>query len=353
MTEQPIDIRERLRPIWSRRRLVGLLAAIGLLGGVAFGLLSPPSPSATALVLLPPTNLTSAGTPTRDVATEIDIATSAPVLTAAGKSVNPALGFTAMEKLVSVSAPSQDILQVQAHASSGPEAERLANAVASEYIQFVTTDSSQTTHAAVAALQQQAEQLTQQIQQVQTQINTVTARLGAEGPSSPSGQQDSSLLGSLSATQQQVSLEIDNINTQIASTQASGTQQTTPQGTEILQRATFFKAPSKSFVLFTGGLGLVVGLVVGIIVALVRGRRDRRLFTRNQISGAIGVPVLGSLHADQHSRAPTGPLCSRTTRPMASTPGTCGAFFKGSSSKEKDRLRPKSASRPWRVTSPP
>jgi capsular polysaccharide biosynthesis protein len=280
--------------------LVGLLAAIGLCGGVVFGILRPPAPSATALVLLPPTNVTSSGAPTRDVATEIGIAKSAPVLTAAGKSVKPALGYTAMEKLVSVTAPSQDILSVQAHGPTGPEAERLANAVANEYIQFVTTQSANTTNSAVTGLQQQSSQLTQQIQQLQTQINTVTTRLATEGASSPSGQQDSSLLGSLSAEQQQISLEIDNINTRIASTQVAGTSQTTPQGTQLLQRATFYQAPSKSFIAFAGGLGLVMGLLVGIIVALVKGRRDRRLFTRREISRAIDVPVLGSLRADRH-----------------------------------------------------
>ncbi len=299
MTEQPFNIREWFRPIWSRRWFVGLLAALGLFGGVAFGILSPPSPSATALVLLPPTTVSSSGTPTRDTATEIEIAKSAPVLTAAGKSVSPALGFTAMEKLVSVAAPSQDILQVQAHAPSGPEAERLANAVANEYIQFVTADSTKATDSAVSELQQQSSQLTNQIQQLQNQINAITTRLATEGPSSPSGQQDSAQLGSLSAEQQQISLQIDNINTQIASAQSSNISQSTPQGAQLLQRATFFQAPSKSSIALTGVVGLIAGLLVGFIVALVRGRRDRRLFTRYEISTAIGVPVLASLHADR------------------------------------------------------
>lgn len=300
MTEHPVDIRNWLRPIWSRRRFVSLLAAVGLCAGVAFGIVNPPLPSATALVLLPPSSLTSAGTPTRDIPTEIDIVTSAPVLTAAGKSVSPALGFAAMKKLVTVTAPSQDILQVEAHATSGPEAERLADAVAHEYIQFVTTASTKTSDAAVAGLQQQSSQLTQQIQQLQTQINTVTARLATEGAASPSGQQDSTLLGSLSTALQQVSLELDNVNSQILSSQVSGTTQEAAQGTQLLQRATFFQAPSKSSIAVAGGLGLVMGLLVGIIVAIVRGRGKRRLSTRQEISSAIGVPVLGSLHADRH-----------------------------------------------------
>jgi capsular polysaccharide biosynthesis protein len=49
-----------------------------------------------------------------------------------------------------------------------------------------------------------------------------------------------------------------------------------------------------------GLLGLAAGLIVGTVVVLIRGRRDRRLRQRDQIAGAIGVPVVASTDAEQY-----------------------------------------------------
>ena len=45
----------------------------------------------------------------------------------------------------------------------------------------------------------------------------------------------------------------------------------------------------------TGGVGLLAGVVIGAIVALAIDRGDKRLRDRDEISDAIGVPVLASL----------------------------------------------------------
>ncbi|HTZ07849.1 MAG TPA: hypothetical protein VMB72_02185 [Acidimicrobiales bacterium] len=300
MNEQPFDVKEVLRPVWLRRRLLAVLAVLGLAVGVTYGVVFRSSPSATALILLPPSNVTSAGVPTRDVATEIDIATSAPVLSAAGRAVTPHLSFATVKKRVAISSASQDILQIDASAPTGAQAEALANAVARQFVTFVTTTSDRTTATAVRGLQRQSAALTQQVQQLQNQIATVSSRLGTENPSSPAGQTDTSLLGSLSAAQQQVSLQLDTINTQIVSTQVSGTAQSA-SGTEILQRATSWQRASLGSIGTAGVLGLLAGLVAGALVAALRERRDRRLFTRDEISGAIGVPVLGSLQSERRA----------------------------------------------------
>ncbi len=47
-------------------------------------------------------------------------------------------------------------------------------------------------------------------------------------------------------------------------------------------------------------LGMAVGLIAGTVVVLIRGRRDRRLRLRDQIAGAIGVPVVASIDAEQY-----------------------------------------------------
>jgi hypothetical protein len=44
-----------------------------------------------------------------------------------------------------------------------------------------------------------------------------------------------------------------------------------------------------------GGLGALVGALLGIIVVVALGRSDRRLRERDEIAGAIGIPVLASI----------------------------------------------------------
>ena len=293
MNEQPLDLRASVKALWWRRRLVAVWAAIGLVGGLAYGIVVPPMPSAVALVLLPPTSLSSSGAPTRDATTEIVIASSTPVLAAAGKSVSPPITATKLKHQVDVSALSQDVLQIRVRASKPTDAVRLANAVANDYIQFVATSSSTSTKSALAGLEHESSQLTQQIQGLQTQINTVSGRITAEGPNSSTGQEDSSLLGSLQNEQQQVSLQLDNVNNQVVTDQLSGAA--AAQSTRILQNAT--NATTTSNLVIGAVLGLVLGLLVSIPLVLVRSRRNRPLWRRDEIAAAIEVPVLGSADA--------------------------------------------------------
>jgi capsular polysaccharide biosynthesis protein len=298
LSEQPLELKASVRAIWWRRRLVVALAGIGLCGGIAYPVLRPPMPSAVALVLLPPTSLTSAGTPTRDVNTEIVIATSTTVLSAAGKSVSPSIGPAKLKHQVAVTAISQDVLQVRAQAPRALDAERLANAVASDYIRFVATSSSASTRNALSGLRRESSQLTQQIQGLQSQINAVSGRLTADGATSTAGLQDTSLLESLGNEQQQVSLQLENVNNEIVTGQLSGA--TAEQGTRILQRATNAIIMSKLGIAADGAVGLAIGLLLGIPLALVRSRRDPRLRFRDEMAAAIGVPVLGSIDARRH-----------------------------------------------------
>ncbi len=249
-------------------------------------------------MLLPPTGLTSSGTAARDVNTEIAIAQSVPGISAAGKSVSPAIPAIKLKGQVAVTAPTQDILQIQVRSSRAVDAERLANAVANGYIRYVATSGGTSTGSALAGLRHESAQLTQQIQNLQSQINTVSARVTAEGASSPNGQQDSSLLGSLSNAQREASLSLVNVNNQVVTTQLSGAA--AAQGTRFLQRATTVVPSSNLSVFSTGGIGLVLGLFGGIPFALWRSRRDRRLRSRDEIAGAIAVPVLGSIEAQRH-----------------------------------------------------
>jgi capsular polysaccharide biosynthesis protein len=69
-----------------------------------------------------------------------------------------------------------------------------------------------------------------------------------------------------------------------------------PVQARVLERATNATGESlERRLLVTGGLGALVGILIGAIVALAIDRGDRRLRARDEIAGAIGVPVLASI----------------------------------------------------------
>jgi capsular polysaccharide biosynthesis protein len=138
VTEQPLDIRTTIRGLWRRRLLLGAIAAAGVAGGIAYGMMRPPRPHAVTLVLLPPSPVGSTGLPERDMKTQIVLAASDPVLAPAARAVSPPVAVTDLRREVSAKALSQQVLQVGVAAPRSSVAVTLANAVATSYVHYVT-----------------------------------------------------------------------------------------------------------------------------------------------------------------------------------------------------------------------
>jgi capsular polysaccharide biosynthesis protein len=221
MSEQPLDLRSSLTGLWRRRFFVGALGVIGLCGGVAYAKLEPPLQAANALVIVQ-SGTTGGGAPDMDLPTEILIATSDPVLSAAGQAVSPPLTAAQLRSRLAVTALSADIIQVEAKAPNVAQAIVLANAVSSDYMKYFA--------------------------------NTVLKNEPAD----------------LSA----------------------------PGTVRLLQAGTVVPA-SKLYDALAGAVGLVAGLFVGCVLALARWRGDRRLRLRDEVSSAVGLPVLASLEAER------------------------------------------------------
>jgi capsular polysaccharide biosynthesis protein len=297
VSEQPLELRTTLRSLRRSRRLIGALGAIGLCGGIAYSVLRPQLPSATALILLPPTSTTTAGAPARDIGTQIAIATSSAVLDEAGRSVSPALKSQALKPSVKVHAVSEDVLSINVQARRASTAEALANAVANDYIKYVTASNSAVSGSALAGLQAQSAQLSKQLVTLQGQISQTQAQLAAESPTSPEGQRDTALLGSIGSEQQSVTLQLNNVSSQILQDEIT-TQ--VAAGAKILQPANAIAPVSKLRLPMTGAMGLAAGLLLGVAIALAKGHRDRRLRFRTDIARAVGSPVLASISAKRH-----------------------------------------------------
>jgi capsular polysaccharide biosynthesis protein len=294
MNEQPLDLKAFFRAIWRRRVLIGALALVGFIAGIAQVVLMPVAPKARVLVILPPSSLvtTSDGTQVDQMPTQIIIATSTPVLAAAGAAVSPPVSPTALKSRVAVTALSTDVLQFQVTAAKARDAEKLANAEATAYIAYVNKTGSASTNGVVPALQQEATQLSHQIQGLQDQINKATAQLAADGASTPAGQRDASLISSLRTEEEEVSLQLNNINNEIVSTQLSGSL--SAGATRVLQSAAIVPV-SKANLAEYPLVGALSGIFAGCLFAFFASRRDRKLWLRDELASALGVPVLASL----------------------------------------------------------
>lgn len=142
MSTQELDVKKSWRAIRRHRRVVAAVAVLGVLGGIAYGLLNPPLHSATSLVVLPPppANDSENEVGTQSIETHVFIAGSEPVLASAGQNLSPPLSTTVLRDRVEVMALTQDIIEIEARGTSAEQAMALANAVAEVYLVFVTTE---------------------------------------------------------------------------------------------------------------------------------------------------------------------------------------------------------------------
>jgi capsular polysaccharide biosynthesis protein len=142
VSTQELDVKKSWRAIRRHRRAVAAVAAVGLLGGIAFALWAPPLYTATSLVVLPPspTNETAKAAGKQSIETQVFIAESEPVLRSAGQNLTPPLTTEVVRARVKVTGVTLDIIKVDARGTSAQQAMRLANAVAEVYLVFVTTE---------------------------------------------------------------------------------------------------------------------------------------------------------------------------------------------------------------------
>ena len=240
-------------------------------------------------------NTGNTGATSNGISTNAVIAKSTPVLAAAGAKVSPPLGATEVKNQVTVTPISGQILQVQAEDSASSYAVQLANAVAASYVTYIGQLEGSSARAAVTALKHESNLLTQQINDLQTQIDTVSNRIALEGTTSSSGQQDTVLLGSLKSEQNQVSLQLNAITSQITNAQLSSGS--TASTTRILQKATIQPVSKYSLPIETGIIGFLIGLLGSVVFALVRLQRGHRLRLRDEIARVASAPVLASLES--------------------------------------------------------
>ena len=161
MSEKALNLRESVRIVRRRTRLVSAVAVVGLLAGGAYSTLRPPLLTSTTLIVLPQTAqaannaaaANSSGGSDTYMATQAVIARSTPVLSAALSSARPAMSLDALRADIQVNILTGYIMSINAHGKLAADAEATANAVAKSYIAYANSPSSPIPQASARILQ--------------------------------------------------------------------------------------------------------------------------------------------------------------------------------------------------------
>jgi capsular polysaccharide biosynthesis protein len=158
MSQQNPDLRRSIHIAGRRKRLIGGVAALGLILGAGYAYLNPPLLSSTALVVftdeVSQSSQAAAAGVDPGLATQEVVASSDPVLVGALPHISPPVSLQALQsRITATSVNSSNILSFTAAGTTAGQAEATANAVANSYIAYVGAASAEAVHAVAKVLQ--------------------------------------------------------------------------------------------------------------------------------------------------------------------------------------------------------
>jgi capsular polysaccharide biosynthesis protein len=131
MSQQALDLRRSAQIVRRHRRLVGIVAAFGLLVAGGYAAVHPPKFTSKALVVFPQSS--------SSMPTYIVVATSQPVLQGAQASLGPGVSLQTLREEVHAGSVTSSIISISASARTAAQAEATANAVAKSYAAYVSS----------------------------------------------------------------------------------------------------------------------------------------------------------------------------------------------------------------------
>jgi len=291
MTAYLGDFRSFAAVLRRHLRLIVIAGVAGLAAGSAYVLGQPTPLTSTSLVLLPTPALAESSN--SDVATQVRIALSANILQRAGEALVPALPARKVEKMVKVSASTDQLIQIDATSADAANAQRLSQAVADAYVNYVRDTAREVTSAALGDLNNRRDDLQTQVEQLQKEITATLKRQQAVDPLSTEARQEAQLLAGLRTQQASLALQLDKVEDKIAAGTPVGSSAT---GTLVVQQATPAEGSSIWLrLLVWAPAGALAADLLVISILLATSHRDTRLRFRDDIADAIGSPVLASI----------------------------------------------------------
>ena len=295
MRDQATDLGSTVGTLRRRSRILAAAAIVGLAVGIAYVLILQPPLTSTTLVLLPTPALADSSS-SSDVDTQLHIALSNTVLERAGQAVVPTLSARSLKKMVKITAPTNQLIQVEATSASAAAAQAASQAVADSYVSYVSNTAREVTAAALTDLKVRRDQLQNQIKQLQDEIAATMKRQAKVKPNSSDGRKEAQLLAGLRTQQADVSLQLDKVKDKIATGGDLGSA--AGAGTSVVQKATEARGLSILVrMLILAPLCAVVFTILAAVVLLVAARRDPRVRLRDEIADAVGSPVLGAVRS--------------------------------------------------------
>lgn len=130
MIDEPLDFKRAAQMVERRKSIVLAAVVLGLVAGVAWAVLRPPTLTSQAWIALP--------TSTRGgIGTQVVIAGSDEVLTRALREIRPSMSLRALRGEVVVESRTGTFIVVTANGRTAAQAENSANAVAQSYVAYV------------------------------------------------------------------------------------------------------------------------------------------------------------------------------------------------------------------------
>jgi capsular polysaccharide biosynthesis protein len=146
MSQQGLDLRKFVQIVRRHKLVIGVPLALGLLAGGSYAALNPPKLTSQALIVLP---AISGG----NMATQVVVADSDPVLTVALHHIGPGVTLQTLRSDVAVHSLTNNIITVSASSNNGAQAEAMANAVGNSYLAYISSASSPVGHVEAKMLQ--------------------------------------------------------------------------------------------------------------------------------------------------------------------------------------------------------
>jgi capsular polysaccharide biosynthesis protein len=160
MSQQPLDARASLQIARRHKVLLGSFVLVGLVGGSAYALTSPPKQTSEALVVIPASalgttsvNATSGALTDSGAQTQVLVAGSDSVLERALPHITPSISFQNLRTSVTVTNPAGTVIAIDGKSTSSAQAVSIANAVSNSYVSYVSSSASPVGRIAARVLQ--------------------------------------------------------------------------------------------------------------------------------------------------------------------------------------------------------
>jgi succinoglycan biosynthesis transport protein ExoP len=275
VSESSVDLRAYLAVLSRRRGLVLALAVGGLVGALLYSLSTTPTYSAMAEVLVRPLAVDpAADTQEVSLETESEVVLSTAVAGMAKDRLGARVTVEELLEHLSVEVPPDtQVLEITFSAPEPDIARRGAIAFAESYLEFRTTQATDTVLRVSVGIQER-------ISQVEGEIDAATEAIAATAPGSP--ERNSARL--------QRSLLVSQLT--VLRNQLATVSTVTLDPGQVISRPRLPTSPSSPKYPLNLAVGLLFGLFAGATVAFVGDRLDDRLRGRSELEKTAGVPVL-------------------------------------------------------------